>query len=137
MRTHAPRSIHHIIDIDLKSERIMPTLKPAEGQTIEFPNEAQSNAIREVIQRNEPKSLRTYTPTLAVLAQSEGCYHYTPEGRKLADFASGVLVTNLGHLTDEWNFRRIGINLSIFLIDFNKIGLELKLARSDLILLTR
>lgn len=102
MRTHAPRSIHHIIDIDLKSERIMPTLKPAEGQTIEFPNEAQSNAIREVIQRNEPKSLRTYTPTLAVLAQSEGCYHYTPEGRKLADFASGVLVTNLGHHPTGW-----------------------------------
>ena len=47
--------------------------------------------------RVEPAALRTYTPSLAVLAKSAGCYHWTPEGRKLADFTSGVLVANLGH----------------------------------------
>lgn len=39
---------------------------------------------------------------MAVLARSEGSYHYTPEGRKLADFTSGVLVANLGHNPTRW-----------------------------------
>ena len=47
--------------------------------------------------RFEPKALRTYTPTQAVLARSAGVYHWTPEGRRLYDFTSGVLVANLGH----------------------------------------
>ncbi len=34
--------------------------------------------------------------------QSAGSYHWTPEGRKLADFSSGVLVTNLGHNPTRW-----------------------------------
>jgi 4-aminobutyrate aminotransferase-like enzyme len=37
-----------------------------------------------------------------VLARSQGCYHWTPEGRKLADFTSGVLVANLGHNPTRW-----------------------------------
>ena len=41
--------------------------------------------------------MRTFTPSLAVIARSAGCYHWTPDGRKLADFTSGVLVANLGH----------------------------------------
>ncbi|NLT69428.1 MAG: aspartate aminotransferase family protein [Verrucomicrobiaceae bacterium] len=39
---------------------------------------------------------------MAVLHRSAGSYHYTPEGRKLADFTSGVLVANLGHNPKRW-----------------------------------
>ena len=69
------------------------------------PNESVSNAQRESIGRVEPKSLRTFTPSQAVLAKSAGVYHWTPEGRKLFDFSSGVLVANLGHRSEE---RRVG-----------------------------
>ena len=51
-------------------------------------------------------ALRTFTPSLAVLERSAGSYHWTPEGRKLADFTSGVLVTNLGHNPARW-WRRV------------------------------
>ncbi|MBM4093536.1 MAG: aminotransferase class III-fold pyridoxal phosphate-dependent enzyme [Planctomycetes bacterium] len=37
-----------------------------------------------------------------MLAASAGAYHWTPEGRKLADFTSGVLVANLGHNPVSW-----------------------------------
>lgn len=56
----------------------------------------------------EPLALRTYTPSLAVLAKSAGCYHWTPEGRMLADFTSGVLVANLGHNPTRWWQRVLG-----------------------------
>ncbi len=69
---------------------------------IEHPGETQSNEIRRRIAAVEPSSLRTYTPTLAVLAKSAGCCHWTPEGRRLADFTSGVLVMNLGHNPTRW-----------------------------------
>ena len=46
--------------------------------------------------------MRTRTPSMAVLHRSAGSYHYTPEGRKLADFTSGVLVANLGHNPKRW-----------------------------------
>jgi 4-aminobutyrate aminotransferase-like enzyme len=46
--------------------------------------------------------LRTYTPTQAVLTRSAGIYHWTPEGRRLYDFTSGVLVANLGHNPEAW-----------------------------------
>lgn len=65
-------------------------------------DEARSNAEREQIARVEPKSLRTYTPTQAVLAKSAGVFHWTPEGRRLFDFSSGVLVANLGHNPVRW-----------------------------------
>ena len=64
--------------------------------------ESQSNDVRRRLNRTEPKGLRTYTPSLAVVARSAGCYHWTPEGRKLADFTSGVLVANLGHNPVRW-----------------------------------
>ena len=74
---------------------------------IAFDSEDQSNAIREAIGRTEPKSLRTFTPSQAVLAKSAGCFHWTPEGRRLYDYTSGVLVTNLGHNPRAW-FERLG-----------------------------
>ncbi|MGD9644951.1 MAG: aminotransferase class III-fold pyridoxal phosphate-dependent enzyme [Pirellulales bacterium] len=70
------------------------------------PGEERSNEIRRRLAAVEPRALRTYTPTLAVVAKSAGCYHWTPEGRKLADFTSGVLVTNLGHNPTRW-WRRV------------------------------
>src|SRR3954447_6356760 len=66
------------------------------------PGEPRSNPVRDAVARYEPRSLRTYTPTQAVLARSAGVYHWTPEGRKLFDFSSGVLVANLGHNPAPW-----------------------------------
>jgi 4-aminobutyrate aminotransferase-like enzyme len=70
--------------------------------SIEHQGETLSNDIRRTIASVEPQCLRTFTPSLAVLARSAGSYHYTPEGRKLADFTSGVLVANLGHNPTRW-----------------------------------
>jgi len=64
--------------------------------------EPASDADRLTAARAEPRGLRTYTPTLAVLAKSAGVFHWTPEGRRLYDFTSGVLVSNLGHNPVRW-----------------------------------
>jgi 4-aminobutyrate aminotransferase-like enzyme len=76
--------------------------EPAMTQPIVFPGENLSNAVRESIALTEPRSFRTYTPTQLVIHRSAGLYHYTPEGRRLADFTSGVLVANLGHQPTKW-----------------------------------
>ena len=73
---------------------------------IEHPGEDASNDVRRRLAAVQPVCLRTYTPSLAVLAKSAGSYHWTPEGRKLADFSSGVLVANLGHNPTRW-WRRV------------------------------
>ncbi len=65
--------------------------------TIKFANEARGNESRAVIDAVEARSLRTFTPSMAVIERSSGLFHFTNDGRKLADFTSGVLVTNLGH----------------------------------------
>ena len=69
---------------------------------IQFPGEDRSNAARNVIGTREPVALRTFTPTQAVLARSAGVFHWTPEGRRLYDYSSGVLVANLGHNPRAW-----------------------------------
>jgi 4-aminobutyrate aminotransferase-like enzyme len=69
---------------------------------LHHPHESDSNAIRDSIARSEPRMLRTYTPTQAVLTRSAGVFHWTPEGRRLYDFTSGVLVANLGHNPYSW-----------------------------------
>ncbi len=69
---------------------------------IRHPEEPAANELRELIDRREPRTLRTYTPTQAVIAKSAGIFHWTPEGRRLYDFTSGVLVANLGHNPREW-----------------------------------
>src|SRR5436189_4625785 len=73
---------------------------------IQHAGEETSNAIRRRLAKVEPYCIRTFTPSMAVLARSAGCYHWTPEGRKLADFTSGVLVMNLGHNPTGW-WRRV------------------------------
>lgn len=75
---------------------------------IQFPHEERSNAIRAALTAQEPLSLRTYTPSQAVLARSAGVYHFTPEGRRLFDYSSGVLVANLGHNPTRWMQRLAG-----------------------------
>ena len=72
---------------------------------VQFPTEDQSNEAREIVACHEPKALRTYTPSQAVFAKSAGCYHWTPEGRRLYDYSSGVLVANLGHNPKRWTER--------------------------------
>jgi 4-aminobutyrate aminotransferase-like enzyme len=69
---------------------------------IQHAREPQSNANREVATKLEPHALRTFTPTQAVLASSAGVYHWTADGRRLYDFTSGVLVSNLGHNPAGW-----------------------------------
>jgi 4-aminobutyrate aminotransferase-like enzyme len=70
--------------------------------TMHHPHEPSSNTTRELASCLEPRALRSYTPTQAVLARSAGIYHWTPEGRRLYDFTSGVLVANLGHNPSSW-----------------------------------
>lgn len=79
----------------------MPATEP-----IQHPGEERSNDVRRRTAITEPKALRTFTRSQAVLAKSAGAYHWTPEGRRLADFSSGVLVANLGHNPVRW-WRRV------------------------------
>jgi len=72
---------------------------------IHHPQENQSNTTRDSISQAEPKTLRTFTPSQAILARSAGIYHWTLEGRRLYDFSSGVLVANLGHNPISWTQR--------------------------------
>ena len=76
--------------------------------SIEHPGEARSNAARRVIDEREPVALRTYTPTQLTIAKSAGPFHWTADGRKLYDYTSGVLVSNLGHNPVEWQKRFLG-----------------------------
>ena len=69
---------------------------------IRHTGEEQGNQLRARLQRIEPACLRTQTPSLAIIAHSAGSYHWTTDGRKLADFTSGVLVANLGHNPASW-----------------------------------
>jgi 4-aminobutyrate aminotransferase-like enzyme len=75
---------------------------------IEFSGEDLSNSARRTITRQEPVALRTYTPSQMVLARSAGVFHWTPEGRRLYDYSSGVLVANLGHNPTRWMQRFAG-----------------------------
>jgi 4-aminobutyrate aminotransferase-like enzyme len=84
----------------------MTTAQTSTITPIEHPDEADSNGLRLEAMQLEPRALRTFTPSLAVVARGEGCYLVTPEGRRLADFTSGVLVANIGHNPTRW-WRRV------------------------------
>lgn len=64
--------------------------------------EPAANTTRDRLARVEPRSLRTFTPTQAVITRSAGVFHWTADGRRLYDFSSGVLVSNLGHNPTRW-----------------------------------
>lgn len=80
----------------------MNTLLENPAHLVEHKGEEESNHLRHDLVETEPSCMRTRTPSMAVLHRSAGSYHYTPEGRKLADFTSGVLVANLGHNPKRW-----------------------------------
>jgi len=80
----------------------MTTATTALSDAIEHANEPKSNAVRQRLARVEPRCQRTFTPSLAVIEKAEGSYVFTAEGRRLADFTSGVLVVNLGHNPARW-----------------------------------
>jgi 4-aminobutyrate aminotransferase-like enzyme len=82
-------------------------------QFIEHSGEASSNHLRQDLAATEPLCIRTRTTSMAVISASAGSYHFTSDGRKLADFSSGVLVSNLGHNPRSWWKR---------LMDYMKIG---------------
>jgi 4-aminobutyrate aminotransferase-like enzyme len=79
------------------------------GETHATPDPAPARTALERRPRSnhklEPLALRTFTPTQAVLSHSAGVYHWTPDGRRLYDFTSGVLVSNLGHNPESWTRR--------------------------------
>ena len=64
---------------------------------IQHDGEPKGNDLRERLARTTGCGQRTYTPTLAAVSRAAGCRVWTADGRELIDFASGVLVTNLGH----------------------------------------
>jgi 4-aminobutyrate aminotransferase-like enzyme len=72
---------------------------------IHHPGETAANAARDHLTKVEPRSLRTFTPTQAVIARSSGVFHWTVDGKRLYDFTSGVLVSNLGHNPTRWMAR--------------------------------
>ncbi len=69
---------------------------------IRHPDESAGNRYRSTAVLVEPRSLRTYTPTQAVIAKSAGVFHWTADGKRLYDLTSGVLVSNLGHNPTSW-----------------------------------
>ena len=75
---------------------------------IHHPGEPKSNEARDLIAEREPLALRTYTPSQLVISRSAGAFHWSADGRKLYDYTSGVLVTNLGHNPEEWQRRFLG-----------------------------
>jgi 4-aminobutyrate aminotransferase-like enzyme len=82
----------------------MHTPRPA----IEFSGEPKANAVRASLTWGEPVALRTFTPSQVVIAKSAGVYHWTSDGRRLYDYTSGVLVSNLGHNPRRWLQRFAG-----------------------------
>ncbi len=64
---------------------------------IKHKGETNANAVRQRLVNVSGRGLRTYTPTQVVLKKAKGCYIWSVDGKKLIDFTSGVLVTNLGH----------------------------------------
>ena len=97
----------------------MPTQELIIPASIQHEGEELSNDIRRRLAAVEPHALRTFTPSMAVLHRSEGSYHYTPEGRKLADFSSGVLVMNLGHNPVRW-WRQVLAHLGLNKLTLSK-----------------
>src|SRR4051812_33675224 len=75
------------------------------NNAIHHPEENQSNEARDFLVQIEPRALRTFTPSQAILKRSAGVFHWTPEGRRLYDYSSGVLVSNLGHNPVSWLWR--------------------------------
>ena len=64
---------------------------------IEHSHEPRGNDLRRRLAATTGRAQRTKTPSLAAITAAEGAYLTTADGRRLIDFAAGVLVANLGH----------------------------------------
>ncbi len=80
----------------------MTTESDIKNRVVQHEGESTSNEFRRRNVSTEPRCLRTPTSSMAVIESSAGSYHYTVDGRKLIDFTSGVLVSNLGHNPTRW-----------------------------------
>ncbi len=65
--------------------------------TIFHPDEDKGNQYRELWTKYVGRGQQTYTPSQIVVDKAQGAYLWTLDGRKLTDFTSGVLVSNLGY----------------------------------------
>lgn len=65
--------------------------------SITHPNEKKSNAIRSRYVKYVGRGQSTWTPTQAVIAKAKQDWLETADGRRLLDFSSGVLVSNIGY----------------------------------------
>ena len=54
---------------------------------IHHSTESSSNTVRDTLVQVEPRGLRTFTPTQAVLLTSAGVFHWTQERRRLKESA--------------------------------------------------
>ncbi|MCA1903173.1 MAG: aspartate aminotransferase family protein [Candidatus Hydrogenedens sp.] len=61
------------------------------------PNEDRGNSFRELYTKYVGHGQQTYTPSQIVVEKAQGVCLWTVDGRKLYDFTSGVLVSNLGY----------------------------------------
>lgn len=66
-------------------------------ELIQHPSEDEGNYYRSLWRTYVGHGQQTYTPTQVVVERSQGIYLWTVDGRKLIDFTSGVLVSNLGY----------------------------------------
>jgi len=82
------------------SKGSIPTMLTHSETAMHHPQETTSNADRDLAARFEPKSLRTYTPSQAVLASS-AAVHWTPEVGVCSIFRRGA-GANLGHNPRRW-----------------------------------
>lgn len=67
------------------------------SDAIQHDDEPKGNAVRHALAKVSGVGQRTYTPTQAVVTKAHGNRLWTADNRELIDFASGVLVANLGH----------------------------------------
>jgi len=85
---------------------------------IEHPEEAKGNRLRREYAACVGRGLSTFTPSQAAIIRAKGVYLWTADKRRLTDFASGVLVTNLGHahkgFERAWRKHRKGLPLSAY-----------------------
>lgn len=66
-------------------------------KSIQHDNEPIANDLRVRLDAATGRSQSTPTPTQAAIARAKGSILHTVDGRRLIDFAAGVLVANLGH----------------------------------------
>ncbi len=66
-------------------------------EPITHADEPGGNAVRTRLAAAEGRGQHTYTPTQTVVTRAEGSVLHTADGRRLIDFAAGVLVANIGH----------------------------------------